>query len=254
MFFLLVFVFLLHRWIRGDKSIDNVSIFTFRLRQFNKAFSFLYLKIPNFCLISFCSLFSSGILSKQLDFESNAITESNPTSRARAISRLIIDRSVVLERTFSCVGRSGRKTAVESTTIYPNENSSSDLLGLNAGIGSSSAGGPKKVRILSYYSTIFASIGKSIVLPCKAAGRPHPEIFWLDPEQTMIGTQNPRQKILPNGDLLISPLRWSDMGSWTCVARNPISKDTAETFVYPSVSFNASIRVCLYCALRENRQ
>lgn len=53
----------------------------------------------------------------------------------------------------------------------------------------------------------------------------------------MIGAQNPRQKVLPNGDLLISPLRWSDMGTYTCIARNPISKDTAETFVYPSVSW-----------------
>lgn len=205
-----------------------------------------------------------------MDFESNAISESSPTSRARAISRLIIDRSVISERSFSCVGRSGSKTAVESTTIYSDDsNSSGDILGLNAGIGSSSTSGPKKVRVLSYYSTIFAAIGKSIVLPCKAAGRPHPEIFWLvppsfysskifisirgslfyfdmfsycfhrlDTEQTMIGTQNPRLKVLPNGDLLISPLRWSDMGTYTCIARNPISKDTAETFVYPSVSCN----------------
>lgn len=172
-----------------------------------------------------------------MDFESNAITESNPTSRARAISRLIIDRSVISERSFSCVGRSGSKTAVESTTIYSNENNNnSDLLGLNAGMGGTALNGPKKVRVLSFYSTIFASIGKSIVLPCKAAGRPHPEIFWLDTEQNMIGTQNPRQKVLPNGDLLISPLRWSDMGTYTCIARNAISKDTAETFVYPSVS------------------
>lgn len=149
---------------------------------------------------------------------------------------------MISERSFSCVGRSGSKTAIESTTIYSDENSSSsDLLGLNAGIGSSSSSGPKKVRVLSYYSTIFASIGKSIVLPCKAAGRPHPEIFWLDTEQTMIGTQNPRQKVLPNGDLLISPLRWSDMGTYTCIARNAISKDTAETFVYPSVSWEILI-------------
>ncbi|XP_055317570.1 neural/ectodermal development factor IMP-L2 isoform X1 [Sitodiplosis mosellana] len=170
-----------------------------------------------------------------LDFESNAITESNPTSRARAISRLIIDRSVITERTFTCVGRSGSKSAVESTTIFPNENNNqSDLLSLNAGITSAASNGPKKVRVLSFYSTIFASIGKSIVLPCKAAGRPHPEIFWLDAEQNMIGAQNSRQKVLPNGDLLISPLRWSDMGTYTCIARNPISKDTAETFVYPS--------------------
>lgn len=172
-----------------------------------------------------------------MDFESNIITESNPTSRARAISRLIIDRTVVSERSFRCVGRSGSKTAVESTTIYQNDNGNSgDMLGLNSDIGTSVLTGPKKVRVLSFYSTIFAPIGKSIVLPCKATGRPHPEIFWMDTEQNMIGSENPRHKVLPNGDLLISPLRWSDMGTYTCIARNAISKDTAETFVYPSVS------------------
>lgn len=169
-----------------------------------------------------------------MDFESNAITESNPTSRARAISRLIIDRSVIAERTFTCVGRAGSKTAVESTTIYPSENTNQELLTSNPG---SSSNGLKKVRILSFYSTIFASIGKTIVLPCKASGRPSAEIYWVDTEQNVIGSQNPRHKVLPNGDLLISPLKWSDMGTYTCIARNPLSKDTAETFVYPSVSF-----------------
>ncbi|XP_031626078.1 neural/ectodermal development factor IMP-L2 isoform X3 [Contarinia nasturtii] len=165
-----------------------------------------------------------------LDFESNAITESNPTSRARAISRLIIDRSVVAERTFTCVGRAGGKTAVESTSIYPNENANQgDLLASNSG-----SNGLKKVRILSFYSTIFASIGKTIVLPCKASGRPTAEIYWVDTEQNVIGSQNPRHKVLSNGDLLISPLKWSDMGLFHCIARNPLSKDTAETFVYPS--------------------
>lgn len=173
--------------------------------------------------------------------ESNTITESNPTSRARAISRLIIERSVVSEKEFTCVGRSGAKSEYVSTKVLPNDNNNiTDMLSLNGGITSSATHGPKKVRILSFYTTVFASIGKTILLPCKAAGRPHPEIYWLDAEQNVISAQNSRQKVLQNGDLLISPLRWSDMGTYTCIARNPISKDTAETFVYPSVSFQQS--------------
>lgn len=175
----------------------------------------------------------------QLDIESNTISGSNSNARARAISRIIIDRSLVSERTFTCVGRAGSKTAYESTTAYSSEvtnNINVDML--NGGIvGTTQSSGPKRVRVLSFYTTLFASIGKTIVLPCKAAGRPHPEIYWLDTEQNMIGAQNARQKVLPNGDLLISPLRWSDMGTYTCIARNAISKDSAETFVYPSVSF-----------------
>lgn len=174
-----------------------------------------------------------------MEFESNVITETNPTSRARAISRLIIDRSVITEKSFTCIGRAGSKSTYESTTVSPNDNTNNitDMLSMNAGITSAKSNGPKKVRILSFYTTVFASIGKSIVLPCKATGKPHPEIFWLDSEQNLISTQrNERHKVLPNGDLLISPLRWSDMGTYTCIARNPVSKDTAETFVYPSVS------------------
>lgn len=252
-------------WIRGEKSIDNVSklkpqistnfhnffsllllIFFFRwIERFDfwhfcrkKKKKILIISFPlNFAEFFLKFFFSFLLTHKQLDFESNAITESNPTSRARAISRLIIDRSIIGDRTFTCVGRSGSKTAIEMTNIYPNENESqSDLLALNAGITSINSNGLKKVRILSFYSTIFASIGRSIVLPCKAAGKPHPEIYWLDNAQNVIEPQNSRFKVLPNGDLLISTLKWSHMGTYTCVARNPISKDTAETFVYPSVS------------------
>lgn len=171
-----------------------------------------------------------------MEIESNSIAESNPTSRARVISRIIIDRSVTSEKTFTCIGRSGSKSTFESTTISGNDNSNADVLSMNAGITSSNVG-PKKVRILSYYATVFSAIGKSLVLPCKATGKPHPEIFWLDSEQVLINSQHPRHKVLPNGDLLITPLKWADMGTYTCIARNPISKDTAETFVYPSVSF-----------------
>lgn len=153
-------------WVRGDKTVDNVSSF---LQIY---FHFKFFPLQSFLLFFTFStkthvLFPPFPSSIQLEFESNAITESNPTSRARAISRLIIDRSVITERTFTCVGRSGSKSAAESTTIYPNENNNqSDLLSLNAGITSATSNGPKKVRVLSFYSTIFASIGKSIVLPC----------------------------------------------------------------------------------------
>lgn len=174
------------------------------------------------------------LLGLQLDIESNTLSEENVNSRARAISRIIIDRAIVTERTFTCVGRSGSKTAFESTTVYPADNTNNITEMLSNGSGTQS-NGPKKVRILSFYTTLFASIGKSVVLPCKTAGRPHPEIYWLDSEQNVIGAQSPRHKVLPNGDLLIAPLRWSDMGTYTCIARNPISKDSAETFVYPSV-------------------
>lgn len=38
---------------------------------------------------------------------------------------------------------------------------------------------------------------------------------------------------LPTGELLISDLKWNDMGTYTCVAKNGIAKDTIQTFIYP---------------------
>lgn len=158
----------------------------------------------------------------------------SPSSRARSISRLIVERSSVAEKEFTCVGRAGSKTVFASTKLPAGDtNSITDMLSLGA---ASSMHTTKKARILSFYRTIFAPIGKTVILPCKATGRPTAEILWLDAEQNIIDASNTRQKVLQNGDLLISPLRWSDMGTYTCIARNAISKDSAETFLYPSVS------------------
>lgn len=187
--------------------------------------------------------------------ETNALSESSnlgPSSRARAISRLIVERSAVSEKEFTCVGRSGSNSEYVSTKVAPSDtNSITDMFALN---GVSGAHASKKARILSFYRTIFAPIGKTVILPCKATGRPNAEVFWLDAEQNVIDGQNARQKVLQSGDLLISPLRWSDMGTYTCIARNPISKDTAETFLYPSVSGRQKIlnHRIIFCVCRSS--
>lgn len=38
---------------------------------------------------------------------------------------------------------------------------------------------------------------------------------------------------MPSGDLLVKDLSWSDMGEFTCTAKNAFGKDVADTFVYP---------------------
>lgn len=40
---------------------------------------------------------------------------------------------------------------------------------------------------------------------------------------------------MSSGELIIQDLRWSDMGQYTCVARNALGKDFIETFVYPTI-------------------
>lgn len=119
------------------------------------------------------------------DYSSNLIPESTPNSLVRIRSRLIIDIDGATEKSYTCVGQSGTKTAYATTTVYSNGPSKNvgrinphnitDLIAINHRINA-----PKKPRIVLYYSVIFEEIGSNVVLPCKAAGRPHPDIYWLD--------------------------------------------------------------------------
>lgn len=165
------------------------------------------------------------------------MSETNPNALVRVRSRLVIDHMSVPERSFTCVGRSGTKMTYATTTVYaspPNPQNITDLLTSNT----NSLVGPKKARIVLYYNAIFDTIGQNVILPCKTAGRPHPEVYWLDTENNMVGSDNARYKVLPTGELLITSLRWADMGLYTCIARNAVSKDSISTFLYPMlVSF-----------------
>lgn len=164
----------------------------------------------------------------QSDIESNAIMTGDPNARATTVSRLVIDRMTASERTFTCVARSAGKIAHATTTVYPSDKSSG-LLPL-------ADNGPRRARVVFYYTTLLSTIGENVILPCQATGRPFPEFYWTNQNDDIIDEQNPRIKVLPNGDLMILQLKWSDMGTYTCTARNAMSKDTAETFLYPFVS------------------
>lgn len=41
-------------------------------------------------------------------------------------------------------------------------------------------------------------------------------------------------QVLRSGELIISSLRWSDMGEFTCYATNVFGSQLAKTFVYPA--------------------
>lgn len=163
-------------------------------------------------------------------YETNVIVESSSDSMVRLTSRLIIDRASPSDREFTCVGRAGSKTDYASATVpgvttTGRTHNLTELLAID---------GPKKPRIVLFYSAIFELMGSNIVLPCNIAGRPYPEIFWLDQnEQLVNGNQDGRVRVLPTGDLLITNLEWLDMGVYTCIARNPAGKDSITTFVYP---------------------
>lgn len=173
---------------------------------------------------------------KQIDnIDSNLITETSPNALVRVRSRLILDHSSASERTFTCVGRAGSKTAFESTTVYGamghKTHNITELLSLN--------GGAKKARIIMYYSVLFDSIGTNVILPCKAAGRPNPEIYWLDPDDNVISGRDHRVRVHPSGSLYISSLRWSDMGTYTCIGM-------CGTFIY-TINLKRASSIVLHC-------
>lgn len=188
--------------------------------------SYLFIEFTFFCFIFLIFFVQNSI-------ESNSITSGDLNARATTVSRLVIDRMSASERTFTCVAQSGGKISHATTTVYPSGNS-----GLIPMIDN----GAKPARIVSYLTTLLSTIGENVILPCQATGRPFPEIYWTNPNDEIVGDQNQRIKVLPNGDLMILQLKWSDMGTYTCTAHNAVSKDTAETFLYPFVSIFESIR------------
>jgi Immunoglobulin domain len=148
----------------------------------------------------------------------------------RVRARIVIDHDSASERTFSCVGQAGNRKTYASTIVYPA--GASDERAVDAP-NTKHLGSLKPARILHYYDTVFEVIGSNLILPCRSSGRPKAEVYWMDEESNVIGDQEPRYKTLPTGELIITSLRWSDMGLYTCVAKNAIAKDTITTFIYP---------------------
>lgn len=168
-------------------------------------------------------------LEEDESLESNAIIESSPNAIVKVRSVLVIDHLLPSDKAFTCLGRNGVNRVSASTIVHPEYQSkmlSELLIPKSHGLA-----GPQKPKIVFSYSQYMDLMGSTVVLPCKAIGRPRPEIYWLDVQQTLI-TDRKRYKILPNGYLLITDLKWDDMGTFTCIARNSFGKDTISTFVY----------------------
>lgn len=137
------------------------------------------------------------------------------------------------EHTYTCVGRSGDKMEYASTLIHfvhkaPKQ---PNLLGYLSSLESDEVDSYSKVRIVHYYEDMFDVMGSNLVLPCKTSIKA--DIYWLNVNGNIITNHSPRHKVLPTGELMIQNLKWGDMGSYTCVAKTPMSKDTISTFVYP---------------------
>ncbi|XP_043526147.1 neural/ectodermal development factor IMP-L2 isoform X1 [Frieseomelitta varia] len=89
--------------------------------------------------------------------------------------------------------------------------------------------------IITLYSpTLVANIGATVILPCRASGKPTPQITWLDNYNVPLSlSTNLRHKVLSSGDLLIEELLWEDMGGYTCQAKSENQQQVVSTFLYP---------------------
>ncbi|XP_044578472.1 zwei Ig domain protein zig-4 [Cotesia glomerata] len=87
--------------------------------------------------------------------------------------------------------------------------------------------------ITDFVGSMLVSQDSTVVLPCLAQGEPKPKIIWQSFNGTITHKMNPRYEILSNGDLLISSLKWEDMGGYICIARSKLGEDRQSTFIYP---------------------
>ncbi|XP_035207764.1 zwei Ig domain protein zig-4-like [Stegodyphus dumicola] len=90
-------------------------------------------------------------------------------------------------------------------------------------------------RIYAWTKTMIENQGQETKLTCRASGHPRPTIEWFDSREEELGvTGTSKYEILPNGDLVIRDLTWSDMGNYICIASNVHGTAKEEIFLYPA--------------------
>ncbi|XP_072933783.1 neural/ectodermal development factor IMP-L2-like [Epargyreus clarus] len=159
----------------------------------------------------------------EFDLESNEIIDTNPTSLARITSTLLVPRSEGTTR-YSCLVVAGSLTT-KTTTVVVSADGTTDLTERSKLV-------PLAPRVLVSYKVFVDVIGNKVVLPCRVRGHPRPHVVWTYDNSTI--AKNPRMKVLRSGELVISSLRWSDMGEFTCRATNMFGAAHTTTFVYPA--------------------
>ncbi|XP_076632517.1 ecdysone-inducible gene L2 isoform X1 [Colletes latitarsis] len=124
-----------------------------------------------------------------------------------------------------CASVSAREVKVSTPTV---------LLVNSEESGNSNCSSESDPTITLYSPTRVANIGATIVLPCRASGKPAPEISWVDNYNVPLTmSTNLRHRVLDSGDLLIEDLLWEDMGGYTCQAKSGHRQQVVSTFLYP---------------------
>ncbi|XP_063543512.1 neural/ectodermal development factor IMP-L2-like isoform X1 [Cydia strobilella] len=154
--------------------------------------------------------------------ETNEIQAVYPSSMAWLMSTLVVSAAVSGD-VFTCVATTGLATETASTTVFAEPGDDANLLPLF----------PAAPVISSYYVQLFQDIGSDVVLPCRVYSPTEPQVYWQDQHHNVI-YDNPRMRVLRSGDLYIKDIRWTDMGEYTCNAKNLYGKTTVSSFLYPA--------------------
>ncbi|XP_050524261.1 neural/ectodermal development factor IMP-L2 isoform X2 [Daktulosphaira vitifoliae] len=92
----------------------------------------------------------------------------------------------------------------------------------------------KTSRVTKWSPVLMQMMGTTVMIPCSVSASTPYRHYWMDNYNRVINFDvDPRHKLGPEGELILNELSWSDMGEYTCIVENSISRDSASTFLYP---------------------
>ncbi|KAJ8976596.1 hypothetical protein NQ317_005786 [Molorchus minor] len=163
-------------------------------------------------------------------FDTNMISQT--PGLAKVGSRLVIN--YVLPRhqdVYRCVAESGVQVATAASRLIVSNKEGREM-NFTQLINAKILGAHHIPRVTFWASTFMSNIGTDVILPCRFVGNPKPNLYWLDNNNKIIENDE-RFTILPDGELRIRNILWTDMGGYTCVVENSVGEDSIETFLYP---------------------
>ncbi|XP_045465378.1 neural/ectodermal development factor IMP-L2 isoform X2 [Harmonia axyridis] len=166
-------------------------------------------------------------------YENNIVNEISSQGLAKVKSRLVLNYLLpVHEGMFRCLAESGLEKVVAESRVYV-INKEGIQMNFTTLVQRNILGAHHKPRVTLWSPDYMDTIGHEVLLPCQGVGNPRPEIQWVNPEGELVREGNGRISMLPNGELRIRTVTWSDMGVYTCIAKNHLGEDSEETFLYP---------------------
>jgi len=137
---------------------------------------------------------------------------------------------------YTCQGQTAYASKSVSTTLFVDKPASAEGMSMCERHKHMQV---RPARIVQWRKQILSKSGGTIRLVCETTGYPAPAVTWHKmanrglESHRLITNDDPRVTIMPNGDLIIDPLEWSDMGNYQCQASNEFGADHVKTFLYP---------------------